>query len=74
MGSKYSVSASAEKSLKKIANTVRFSGEDRYETSQLVADWALRNGFTCKNVVVTAGYNGKFADALVASSLGGKNA
>lgn len=74
MGSKYSVSASAEKSLRKVANAVRFSGEDRYETSQLVAGWALRNGFTCKSVVVTAGYNGKFADALVASSLGGKNA
>ncbi len=74
MGSKYSVSASAENSLKKFADTIRFSGSDRYETSQLVADWALRNGFTCRNVVVTAGYDGKFADALVASSLGGMSA
>ncbi|WP_180963537.1 cell wall-binding repeat-containing protein [Raoultibacter massiliensis] len=74
MGSGYSVSASAEKALKKHAATVRFSGETRYETSKLTAEWALRNGFTCRNAVATAGREGKYADALVASSLGGISA
>lgn len=74
MGSGYSVSASAEKALKKHAATARFNGETRYETSKLTAEWALRNGFTCRNAVATAGREGKYADALVASSLGGISA
>lgn len=73
MGSENSVSAAAEKALEGVAKTVRFDGADRYETSQLTAEWALENGLVCKNPVLTIGWDGKFTDALVASSLGGKN-
>ena len=73
MGSENSVSAAAEKALEGVAETVRFDGADRYETSQLTAEWALENGLVCKNPVLTIGWDGKFTDALVASSLGGKN-
>lgn len=73
MGSEHSVSAAAERSLERIAPTVRFSGSDRYETSRMVANWALGNGFACSHAVLAAGRDGKFTDALVASSLGGRN-
>lgn len=74
MGSENSVSKATEKALSGVAKTVRFSGSDRYETSRLVAAWALENGMTCKNVSIAAGYGDKYTDALVASSLGGRNA
>lgn len=74
LGDKWSVS---DKTFGKLKNSVydsqRLAGSDRYQTSKLVADWALGNGFGCASASFTAGRNGKFADALVASSLGGRS-
>lgn len=50
----------------------RLGGADRYETSALIAQWALGNGFSCSDTVLAAGRDENFPDALVASSLGGK--
>ncbi len=52
------------------ASVVRKGGANRYATSELVAEWALEHGFTTDTVCVSAGQNGKYADALVASSFG----
>ena len=74
LGDKYSVS---DATYKKIETTVgsaeRIGGANRYITSQLTAERALKNGFTCEAVSLTAGRDGKYADALVASSLGGRS-
>lgn len=73
LGDAYSVSNSTFSKLEKLAGSVeRIGGTDRYQTSLLTAEWALENGFTCNAVSLTAGREGKFADALVASSLGGR--
>lgn len=74
MGSSVAVSEKAEAELAKLAAVERFDGEDRYDTSQLAATWALENGLSCSNVVLAAGGEDRYADSLVASSLGGRNA
>lgn len=76
LGDKYSVSDDTVAGIKKLVkNTERLGGADRYATSQLTADWAMKNcDFTCANAMLTAGRDGKYADALVASSLGANNA
>lgn len=74
MGSVHSVSEATEEALSNVAETVRFSGSDRYDTSRLTAEWALENGFSCSNPVLVAGRDGKYTDALVSSSLSGGNA
>lgn len=74
LGDEHSVSNSAFSKVKAlVSDTVRMGGTNRYATSKLTAEWALKNGFTCKSPAFTAGRNGKFADALVASSLGGRS-
>ena len=74
LGDEHSVSNSAFSKVKAlVSDTARMGGADRYATSKLTAEWALKNGFTCKSPAFTAGRNGKFADALVASSLGGRS-
>lgn len=73
MGSDLVVSSATERELAKIAHVDRFAGSDRYATSRLAAAWALQNGFTCGNVVIAAGGEDRYPDALVASSLGGKS-
>ncbi|WP_139651647.1 cell wall-binding repeat-containing protein [Raoultibacter phocaeensis] len=74
LGDKYSVSNSAFNKVKAlVSNTERIGGADRYETSRLTAQQALKNGFGCEVVSLTAGREGKYADALVASSLSGKS-
>lgn len=74
LGDANSVSKAAFDKVKALAGFAeRIGGADRYQTSQLTAEWALENGFTCASVSLTAGREGKFADALVASSLGGRN-
>ncbi len=75
LGDKNSVSDNAYKQLASaVSEVVRLGGANRYETSQLVARWAISNGMSCTKVCLTAGRNGKFADALAASALAGKNA
>lgn len=75
LGDEYSVSKATFGKLGKLAGSVnRIGGADRYETSYLTAQWTFEQGFTCGSVSLTAGREGKFADALVASSLGGRNA
>ena len=74
LGDEYSVSKATFDKLKKAAGSaVRIGGADRYETSRLTAEFAFGHDFTCGSVALTAGREGKFADALVASSLGGRN-
>ncbi|HEU4514567.1 MAG TPA: cell wall-binding repeat-containing protein, partial [Nocardioidaceae bacterium] len=52
----------------------RFAGADRSETSELAAEWALKNlGFTNKHLGVASGYTkGYGADALAGGPLEGK--
>ncbi len=50
---------------------VRLGGADRYQTSVLFVQWALRNGLGMDGVVFARG--GDFPDALVAGPLAGRN-
>ncbi len=74
LGDTNSVSAATEKTLASYGLSVeRLEGSNRYKTSAAIAEWAIANlGFNCSSVAVTAGNNGKYADALVASALCGK--
>lgn len=75
LGDENAVSGGTFGALETAAGTVeRIGGAHRYETSMRIAQWALDNGFSCSSVVLAAGREGKFTDALVASSLGGRNA
>lgn len=76
LGDEWSVSDDSVASIKKVvSNTERLGGVDRYETSQMTAEWAVKNcSFDYSNAMLTAGRDDKYADALVSSSLGGKNA
>ncbi len=72
LGDTKSVSQKAEDTLIAMGvNTVRLEGSNRYETSIAIAEWTLELGFDLSGVAVTAGDNGKYADALVASALCG---
>lgn len=74
LGDGWSVSEEAFEAVKSLVGSVeRIGGADRYITSQRIAEWALDHGFACRNVAITAGRDGKYADALVASAFGGKN-
>lgn len=73
LGDQYSVSDATFDAVKAATGSAeRIGGTDRYATSQRTAEWALGNNFTCDASSLTAGRDGKYADALVASSLGGK--
>lgn len=74
LGDKYSVSDDSLAQIKKlVSDTERIGGADRYVTSQLTAEWAVEHaGFAYDNVLLTAGRDEKYADALVSSSLGGQ--
>lgn len=76
LGDKYSVSDDSLALIKKlVSDTERIGGTDRYITSQLTAKWAVEHAdFSYAGVSLTAGRDGKYADALVSSSLGGKSA
>ena len=50
---------------------IRLGGPDRYQTSVIFAQWALRNGLGMDGVVFARG--GDFPDALVAGPLAGRN-
>lgn len=52
------------------ATKKRLGGADRYETSYLIANYALKNGLGAKNTLIATGAN--FPDALSGSSLGSK--
>lgn len=74
LGDKYSVSDDSLAQIKKlVSDTERIGGADRYVTSQLTAEWAVEHaGFAYDSVLLTAGRDEKYADALVSSSLGGQ--
>ncbi len=75
LGGTGAVSAATESAIADMGIEVtRLEGSNRYETSIKIANWAIENaGFTCANVAVTAGNEGKYADALAASALCGKS-
>jgi putative cell wall-binding protein len=50
---------------------VRLGGEDRYDTSAEVAEWAVANGLGWGRPVVATGHD--FADALSAAAVCGAN-
>ncbi len=54
-------------------NVVRLGGTDRYETSALVAQFALGEGMTLSHAGIATGVDRGFADALGAAALCGKS-
>ncbi len=74
LGDENSVSAATASTLEELGLSVeRRGGANRYETSILIAQWAFENeGFTVRHAAITAGNDGKYADALSASALCGQ--
>lgn len=67
------VSSSAETSLQKIFGSSKVSrlyGDDRYETSEAVAEWSVGQGMSYDNCAIATGEN--YPDALAGATLCGR--
>lgn len=69
VGGTAAVSNSVTKQLGSSFNYKRLGGTDRYETSRLIAQWAVDRGMTANSMAVATGTN--FPDALAGGALSG---
>lgn len=70
VGGKSSVSEDTQKALEADYSVTRLGGADRYETSNIIATWALSKGLSAHSVFVADGRN--FPDALTGAALAGE--
>lgn len=74
LGGSSAVSSTVESQITSADSSItvsRLAGSDRFETSTLIAKWAIENGASVDGAVVTYGYN--YPDGLAASALAGRN-